>query len=95
MVTETGIDGAGVHSFTLKIYPNPAMDHVNMEIDARETDDVIIEFYNSEGRLIFNDKAIRGNVYYRNIDINPYPQGVYYIRTYNSEISKVSKVVIY
>ena len=92
---ETGIDAADINPFMLKIYPNPAMDFVNLEMDVRETDDVIIEFYNSEGRLIFNDKAVRGASYYRNIDINPYPRGVFYIRTYNSEISKVSKVVIY
>jgi hypothetical protein len=56
---------------------------------------VIIELYNGEGRLIFNDRAVRGNRYHRNIDINSYPKGVYYIRTYNSAISKVSKVVVY
>jgi hypothetical protein len=71
------------------------MDFVILEMDVRETDDVIIEFYNGEGRLIFNDRAVRGNIYYRNIDITSYPKGVYYIRTYNSAISKISKVVIY
>jgi hypothetical protein len=95
VVTETGIESEGANPFRLKVYPNPAMDFLNLEMDVRETDDVIIEFYNSEGRLIFNDRAIRGNVYYRNIEIYSYPKGVYYVRTYNSVISKVSKVVIY
>ncbi|MBN2213827.1 MAG: T9SS type A sorting domain-containing protein [Bacteroidales bacterium] len=94
VVNETGVEETGDDPFFLKVYPNPALDMLMVEIDARETDDVTIGFYNSGGRLIFNDRAVRGSYYSRSIDINPYPQGIYYIRFYNSEISKVSKVVI-
>jgi hypothetical protein len=94
VVNETGVEETGEDPFRLRIYPNPARDMLMVEIDARETDDVIIGFYNSEGRLIFNDRAARGSYYNRSIDINPYPQGIYYIRFFNSKISKLSKVVI-
>ncbi len=95
VVNETGVEETGEDPFRLRVYPNPARNLLMVEIDTRETDDVIIGFYNSEGSLIFNDRAARGSYYSRHIDISPYPQGIYYIRFYNSEISRVSKIVIY
>ncbi|OFY66279.1 MAG: hypothetical protein A2Y71_13705 [Bacteroidetes bacterium RBG_13_42_15] len=95
VVNETGIDEPVDDPFSLRVYPNPAGDFLNLEVDVRETEDVIVEFYNSEGRLIFNDRAVSGSLYYRSIDVSPYPGGICYIRLFNSEIFRIYKVVIF
>ena len=95
VIETTGLDDPDDMAFEMKIYPNPANDFMNIEMDAREIDDMIIELYNSEGRLVFNDVATRGSLYRRSINISLYSEGVYYMKVYNSKISRIYKIVVY
>lgn len=95
VVLRTGLDEKNNNPFNLNVYPNPADNLLNLELDLTEMDDVTIEFYSSESRLLFNDRAYRGAMYKQTIDVSSFKGGVYYIRIYNSELSQVNKVIIY
>jgi hypothetical protein len=83
------------NNLNISIYPNPASDEIYMEIDAREQDDLLVEFYNSEGLLMFHFKAERGNIFKKSYDINNFARGIYHVKVYNKEINHISKVIIY
>ena len=65
------------------IYPNPAIDHVDIE---NETENSLVELYNTSGALINSylkqDKKIT-------IDVSYLPTGLYFIRTNNTTIKFV------
>ncbi|MBN2611255.1 MAG: T9SS type A sorting domain-containing protein [Bacteroidales bacterium] len=91
----TGIDDPEQNPFNLRVYPNPARDFLNLEMDITETNDVIIEFYNSEGRVIMNDKGHKGSKYARTLNISSLKGGIYYIKIFNADVLQVNKVVVY
>lgn len=95
VVFKTGIDERNGNPFNLLVYPNPAENFLNLEMDLTEVDDVTLEFYNSEGRLIFNDRGYKGSEYMQTIDVSSFAGGVYFIRIYNSKLSQINKVIIY
>ncbi len=95
VVFETGVEDNVQNPFNLQVYPNPARDFLNLEMDMTETESVVIEFYNSEGKLLFNDKAEKGWTYRQSFDMSAYIQGIYFLRIYNSEVSQITKVIIY
>ncbi|MFO7656469.1 MAG: T9SS type A sorting domain-containing protein, partial [Bacteroidales bacterium] len=92
---ETGVDDNEQNPLNLRVYPNPARDFLNLEIDLASNEDVTIEFCSSDGRIIFNDKGYKGSLYTHTMDVNDLTGGVYFIRIYNQEISQVYKVIIY
>ena len=88
---ENGIDD---HSF-ISIYPNPATSKLNLEIDASEKDDLIIELYNNNGLLILQSKAESRKLFRESFEINELTRGIYHLKIFNSEVNYISKVVIY
>ncbi|PLX10156.1 MAG: hypothetical protein C0597_17260 [Marinilabiliales bacterium] len=44
------------NNFSLNIYPNPASDFVWVDLDSKEIVNAVIELYDLEGRLLYNDQ---------------------------------------
>ena len=66
---------------TTNLYPNPAKDFLNIDLDLTENESSTIELYNSEGKLIktlFHEKTLAGK-YTIQFNLNALTQGTYFI----------------
>ena len=73
---------------SLKIYPNPAFEYVNMEF--KNQGEKIIEIFNPEGQII---KSINTRDLTINIDISEMAIGLYIVRVINDNIIHVEKLI--
>jgi hypothetical protein len=92
--------GTYIHNYTGKniqvdIYPNPANDIINLELDMDGLDDLKLEIINAKGQIIYNSKLYSDRYYRGIINISDYSKGIYYIKISNSEIIHISKVIIF
>jgi hypothetical protein len=83
------IDGIDNHEASLiKVYPNPVKDHFvvlnSVILNAS------IEVYNLSGELLYNREQQSNKI---EIDLSDFPSGVYILRVYNEESSKVMKII--
>lgn len=80
--------------FDVKAYPNPAKDYFNLEMDATEQDDLIIEIYNSNGRLVHQSKAEGRRIITETFSIGDFPDGIYLLKIFNNEINYTGKILV-
>jgi hypothetical protein len=70
------------------IYPNPAKDILNIEIDKLETVKSMV-IHDQIGRLVFGSNTIQST-----IDISELSDGIYYITIISNQVSFVERVII-
>jgi hypothetical protein len=92
--------GTYIKNFTGKdlqvnIYPNPANDIINLELDMNGFDELKLEIINSRGQVLYNSKLYSDRFYKEIINISGYSKGIYYIKISNSELIHISKVIIF
>lgn len=81
-----------IESQNFKIYPNPARDFVNIEIQNTENNNTLVEIVNINGQLIYSETISNNS---QTIDLSDYSPGIYYVRI-NSSINRiVKKLIIY
>jgi hypothetical protein len=92
--------GTFIHNFTGKyldvnIYPNPANDIINIELNLQEFNDLKLEIINAQGQVIYNSKLNSDGFYEGIINISGYSKGIYYIKISNNELIHISKIIIF
>ena len=81
-----------IENKNFNIYPNPANNFVNIEIQNNKNENTLIEIININGQVVYS-KTINNNS--QLINLSEYSPGVYHIRV-NSVIKKfVKKLIIY
>ncbi|MDB9791397.1 MAG: two-component regulator propeller domain-containing protein [Bacteroidia bacterium] len=89
-VTKIGEEGASVKLMakeSLKVYPNPASDRLNIELTATDMDSEI-RLINSQGKEIYRNES--NNMSNLKIDVSSYDSGIYTLLVGN----KVSRVLV-
>jgi photosystem II stability/assembly factor-like uncharacterized protein len=85
------INSAEFDNIKVNIYPNPAEDFINIEINSTENFDVNYAIYNKLGKLILQgDKKIFNTA---NININSLSEGIYIIKLQSDKWSKTKSFV--
>lgn len=76
------------------IYPNPSEEQVQVELDFPESENITIDVFNSEGKLMLSEK--RENVTKQNLtlQLNGFSSGIYYISVGNGT-NRVSKRMLF
>jgi len=77
------------------IYPNPANDIINIELDMDGFNGLKFEIINAQGQVVYNSKLYSDRFYKEIINISGYSKGIYYIKISNSELIHISKVIIF
>ena len=72
-------------SNTLKIYPNPANNFINIEIDEERNDDFLVSIYNSLGIKV---RETRNE---NTISVEDLPSGMYFINVMSKNINQTKK----
>jgi len=79
---------------SLKVYPMPATDFINIEITPVDTGRLILEFYNSSGVKVLNKKVVNQPVL--QVNISDFPSGVYFLKVLlprKDQLSGVEKII--
>lgn len=70
---------------SLKVYPNPASNVVNVELPNQESGEFQIRLFDLNGKLLNNSRYTFSNGKTNSIDISALPKGSYYINVTTSE----------
>ena len=65
---------------SLKVYPIPATDFINIEITPVDTGRLILELYNNSGVKVLNKVAAYQPVL--QVNISDIPSGIYYLKVF-------------
>jgi len=65
---------------SLKVYPMPATDFINIEITPVDTGRLILELYNNSGVKVLNKVAAYQPVL--QVNISDFPSGIYYLKVF-------------
>ncbi len=77
----TGVENAVFARFTVKVYPNPAYNHFNLQITAPEKEEVEVMIFNSNGKLIANEKlSLETGINKVAFNSSQYARGIYIMR---------------
>jgi len=79
---------------SVKLYPNPATDFINIEITPVDTGRLIIELYNNKGVKVLNTVAVNQPV--MQVNISNFPSGAYFLKVFLPHIDlpfRVEKII--
>jgi len=80
---------------SLKVYPIPARDFINIEIVPVDTGRLILELYNNSGVKVLNKVAVYQPVL--QLNVSDIPSGIYYLKVFQPSLKdqqfKVEKII--
>jgi hypothetical protein len=79
---------------SLKVYPSPATDFINIEITPVDTGRLILELYNSSGVKVLNKVAVYQPV--MQVNVSDIPSGIYFLKVLvpsNNQLFGVEKII--
>ncbi len=81
-------------AFSLKVYPNPATELLNVEISPTDTCQILIELIDLQGKVLYN-KTLK-NEPVMQVDIKDFAEGSYYLKVTqvdNDQLFSVEKII--
>jgi hypothetical protein len=80
---------------SLKVYPSPATDFINIEITPADTGRLILELYNISGVKVLNTVTIYQPIL--QLNVSDIPSGVYYLKVFQpsskNQLFKVEEII--
>jgi hypothetical protein len=74
------------------VYPNPVSDNVNINFNVPLDGEVRVFILNSQGKLVKTD-IMEENIVEKQINLQDFPAGVYYLKLTKGKLTNVYKVV--
>ena len=93
-LNKTGTEESTESLLSLKVYPNPTSDFVNIEISPVDTGRLILELYDNLGVKVLN-KTI-GYQPILQLNVSDIPSGFYLLKVYfpgNTQIDGIRKII--
>jgi hypothetical protein len=80
---------------SLKVYPIPATDFINIEITPADTGRLNLELYNNSGVKVLNKVVVYQPV--MQVDVSDIPSGIYFLKVFQpsskDQLFKVEKII--
>jgi hypothetical protein len=79
---------------SLKVYPIPTADFINIEITPVDTSRLILELYNNSGVKVFNKVTVYQPII--QVNVSGIPSGIYYLKVLSpnkDQLFKVEKII--
>jgi len=79
---------------SLKVYPMPATDFINIEISPVDTGRLILELYNNSGVKVLNKVAVYQPV--MQVNVSDIPSGIYFLKVLvpgNNQLFGIEKII--
>lgn len=77
---------------TVLIYPNPSVDMVNIKFSSPLSGETVISMLGPDGRAVFNE-VLQAGILTKQINMQGYPGGTYFLRIQNANKLNVYKVI--
>lgn len=92
---DSGIEEV-VSNFNVTVFPNPASDISNIQLELMETANVTVEIYNTVGKLVFSNSTqnLTQGQYNYSIDVSDFSSGIYSVRTIVNSSVKTTKLSV-
>ncbi|GAB5526058.1 MAG: hypothetical protein Roseis2KO_39300 [Roseivirga sp.] len=88
----TGIDDGFMDKASISLYPNPANNVINVDLNALNTGSLDIQLLSPTGRVLFEVKAFRDKEL--RLDVSSYQNGIYLMRFKDGKTTAMKKVMI-
>jgi hypothetical protein len=79
---------------SLKVYPMPATDFINIEITPADTSRLILELYNNSGVKVLNKVTVYQPVI--QVNVSDIPSGIYFLKAIvpgNNQLFGIEKII--
>ncbi len=91
----TGIDNVVQgEDYKITYFPNPATEKLNLVFENKKNTDILIEIININGQVMYNNKLSNVLDEVKQIDVNPFTSGVYFIRFRINDEYYLKKLII-
>lgn len=77
---------------SIRVFPNPASDIINIRFEEPVDGEVNLLIINSQGKVVMTD-VVESMILEKQISIRELPSGIYYFRIIHGKLSNVYKVV--
>lgn len=88
----TTFSSQGFNKNQLKIWPNPAKNRVNIQLDVLSAQDATIELFDINGRRLMQQKMNTSTAH--SLDVSAYQKGIYLLKITTSEGSFTEKLMV-
>lgn len=91
----TAVQNIEENNFSVSIFPNPAIDFLNLRINLDELSSVQMDLLDIRGNRIenlFSEEQMNGEVS-KSFDVSPYPKGIYFLRLRTEGNYSLHKVI--
>ena len=93
--TLAGITEVDFANNFLNIYPNPAKDRLNIDLNTESFGQSIVEFIDATGRLVSSEIINRsGKAYQKDFNLSNFAKGLYIVRVTNNNKCLDKKLII-
>lgn len=80
---------------TLRLFPNPVANKLNIEFNAVANELVSVSIYSITGLEIFNENAnVAGNLFSKSYDLSSLTTGIYFVKLTNNNRTFVKKIIV-
>lgn len=81
-------------SFSSSVYPNPAREQVNLELENIPAGGILLQLADMKGRVIFNESIEPGNIRKREISLADIQAGVYLLHITGATFNKAHRITV-
>jgi hypothetical protein len=92
-ILNTGIRKVS-ESAELSLYPNPVRDVLNVLLNLKKDESIVIQLVSSEGKVELSRKVSGSAHYLEQFDVYSLPRGIYIIRVYTNDWIVTDKVLV-
>jgi hypothetical protein len=89
----TAIDDPLSNRIDLKVFPNPAIDYINILIEDKDVKNVKLELYNLEGKLIYNEQWENSGSAHQ-LQLSNFSSSQYILKIFDDQSGKVQSFKI-
>jgi hypothetical protein len=90
----TFLEESADNQLQISANPNPTRNLLTISVRSESSETLNLELLNSSGKIIFTDKyKYAGQNYKHQLDLKYVPNGIYFLRVYNSQVRKTLKVI--
>jgi hypothetical protein len=90
----TGLRDNNADNLDVNLYPNPASEFLNIEVEELEGKELYIELYSISNQVVWSDYHEGYGAYTYKLDISGFKEGVYLLRFRNSETNYIQRIII-
>lgn len=84
-----------IYSETLNIYPNPAIDKVNIDFKTNDVSETYIDIINTKGQIVFQKVVVNNRKKTITLEFDNFDRGIYFVRIITSKgRMKTEKLIV-